>query len=392
MPELSECGLRVNPFEPAASGAPVADEVLHVPEAWATDVRRMLDEMTQGTGVKALVLAGEYGSGKTYLLQWLFRTELPRREIRPFYFDNPGVQFYDLANALLRQVGRKDFAKQLWEFVSPDVSHSQLRLLDDGYEGFIRSHRTRFDKAEAVSALQAAIQRAGISDDEEIAYRLARLVAETPDRPFFEYRDFVAGRPGALVAEGEEAPYFGAILRTLRLAAGTQRVAFLIDEFEEISVGKGLTTRQAHDYLVTIKRLINLTQHENLWLVVAMTPDAKTRMQEIEPALWERFTTQGEYSFQIPPLSAVDAGDLVRNRLRWARQQGYDPPTEMSPFPERLEEALSPATLSSPRRLVKVCFHALSRKMTTPLPFDTGYLSRIEDELYPKPGAAEEQR
>ena len=88
--------------------------------------------------------------------------------------------------------------------------------------------------ADILGKLQGAILKAGICDDEEIAHRLARIVAETPTRPYFEYRDFVAGKRDTLVAEGEEAPYFGAIIRTLRLAGGIRAVVFLIDEFEEV--------------------------------------------------------------------------------------------------------------------------------------------------------------
>ena len=78
-------------------------------------MKNLLDAQQTGQGVKAIVVVGEYGTGKTCLLQWLHREVLPSRQIKSFYFDNPGVQFYDLANMLLRTIGRKEFAKFIWE-------------------------------------------------------------------------------------------------------------------------------------------------------------------------------------------------------------------------------------------------------------------------------------
>jgi hypothetical protein len=231
--------------------------------------------------------------------------------------------------------------------------------------------------------LQNAIQKVGVTSDEEIAYRLARIIAETPTKPYFEYRDFVAGKRDSLVAEGEEAPYFKAVLRTLQLAGGVSAVAFLLDEFEEISLQKRLTRREAHDYLATLKRLINLTQSEDLWLIVAMTPPAAEETQMLEPALWERFTGHGQYQFKIPPFTGDDTVDLVKSRLDAARVEGFTLPNNLFPFPDNLGTALSPATISSPRRLVKVCFYAISDANNAPLPFTYDYLQNIESKVYP---------
>lgn len=325
MPQfLERLGLEFNPFEPSASGTPLSAENLWLPKGWENRLRELLDLLTESVGVKALAIPGEYGSGKTYVLQWLYREELPERRIRPFYFDNPGVQFYDLAESLLRQIGRKDFAKSLWELASVHVDDPfQRNLFSRGYEEYISGYRqsSRTQQRDVINAatyrLQEALLKVDVTSDDEIAYRLARIVAETPTKPYFEYRDFVAGTRETLVAEKEEAPYFTAILKTLRLAEGANAVAFLVDEFEEISLQKRLTRRAAHDYLATLKRLINLGQEEDFWVFVAMTPDSVERSRELEPALWDRFTGDGRYQFEIPALSAGEAVELVRRRLKW---------------------------------------------------------------------------
>jgi hypothetical protein len=153
MPKMEDLGLTVNPFEPAASGAPVGID-LWIPEHWSTSVRRLLDSL-QGQGTKVLVLTGGYGSGKTYLLKWLEEIELPkRRKIKPFYFDNPGGHFYYLADSLLRKIGRKDFAKCLWELASNYVEGYQRSLFTSGFEEYLQARQTKRQQPFVLGQLQ----------------------------------------------------------------------------------------------------------------------------------------------------------------------------------------------------------------------------------------------
>lgn len=173
---LQKFRLHSNPFEPAATGMPLSGD-LSLPETWKTDVQHLLDIHQTGEGVKAIVINGEYGSGKTCLLQWLHRDILPKRQIRSFYFDNPGVQFYDLANMLLRTIGRKDFAKFIWELAGSYVTVPYPRsLFQEGFEEYLsdafRPHRTQPDMT---SPLQKAILNAQVTTDEQIAHCLARM-------------------------------------------------------------------------------------------------------------------------------------------------------------------------------------------------------------------------
>lgn len=383
---LDRLNLRFNPFEPAASGVPIIDG-LWVPKRWESSLQRFLDEMQRTQGAKAFAILGEYGSGKTYLLRWLEREELPKRRIRAFFFDNPGVQFYDLANALMRRLGREEFAKALWEFLDPRLMDFQPTLFGNSFQAWLHSVKKYRREDEAIQELSRKIREKGIADDEEIRHKLARLIVGTYERPYFQYRDFVAGRRGALVPEKEEAPYFSAILRALRLTGGAESVAFLMDEFEEVSLQKRLTKRQAHEYLATMKRLINLTEREQFWIFVAMTPQAAEVTEKLEPALWERFISHGEHRFQIPPLNAEEAEILVARRLAAARPQGDSDVDSLFPFPENLVELLREDIYSSPRRLVKVCSLAIARAASEeiPVPFTAEYLEEIQEELYPRP-------
>ncbi len=275
---LKKLRLDFNPFEPAATGAPLQAK-LSPPNELESRMKGLLRLHQIGSGVKAIVIVGEYGTGKTCLLQWLHNEILPSRQIKSYYFDNPGVQFYDLANALLRSIGRKDFAKFIWELVSPHVSLSyQGDLFRKSFEEYLSVAASPRRQQNITNPLQDAIRKAEITPDEEIAHCLARIVTEVVKKPYFEYRDFIPRLSGSMVPEGEEPRYFRAILKTISQGMGAKAIAFLIDEFEEIGLQKRLTRRAAHDYLATLKRLINLAQSEQIdfWIFMSMTPDMPT--------------------------------------------------------------------------------------------------------------------
>lgn len=373
--------LEFNPFEPSAAGPPLKG-TLSPPLAVAARTRHYLDTHHTGGGARALVVTGEYGTGKTCLLNWLHTDILPSRRIKSFYFGNPGVQFYDLANALLRTIGRKDFAKFIWELAGPFVSMPyQANLFQSGFEEFVASQSQRRRRQDITVPLQDAIREAGITSDEEIAHCLARIVTDAVRKPYFEYRDFVPRQQGSLVAEAEEAPYFSAILKTISMGANARAVAFLIDEFEEIGLQKRLTRRAAHDYLATLKRLINLSQstESEFWIVLSMTPDSYETTVKMDPALAERFADR---VLSIDPLDEDEAIALIESRVVAARSGAADADvTGLFPFPDQMQ--FRPLTYSNPRRLVKTCFYAITHaNEKTELPFSAAYLQDIEDTYY----------
>ena len=387
---LQKLRLDSNPFEPSATGMPLSG-TLSPPKELAKKTIDLLDIHQTGQGVKAIVIVGEYGTGKTCLLQWLHREIFPSRQIKSFYFDNPGVQFYDLANMLLRTIGRKDFAKFIWELAGSNVSvPHQGNLFQEGYEEYLsssfRSGRQGRQR-DITSPLQEAIINADVTTDEQIAHCLARIVTEIVKKPYFEYRDFIPRQQGSVVAEREEAPYFSAILKTIAQGTGAKAISFLIDEFEEIGLQKRLTKRESHDYLATLKRLINLAQSEQVdfWIIMSMTPDAYDTTLKLEPSLGQRFSSQSgqEQVLHIEPLNIDDAFNLMQLRIKEARSKETDEPTGgLFPFPDDI--VFRPNTYSNPRRLVKTCFRAIAQAdADVPLPFTTDYLHRIEDELYP---------
>jgi hypothetical protein len=378
-------GLSYNPFEPAASGPPLSAD-LWIPQQWNAKIQWMLGLVETGKGVKALVIEGEYGSGKTYLMRWLEFSAFPARRIRPFFFDNPGIQFYDLANSLLRQLGRYEFSKALWEYLRPSIGPLQPTFFasKDEFIEWLTVVKRQKRELEARKAIAKALHDKGVTSDEEVAFRLAMMIVDTLEKPFFEYRDFVAGRRDALVAEKEEANYFSAVIRALKMTGNAEGVAFLLDEFDEISFQKRLSRKQALDYLATLKRLLNVASGEDFWLVLSMTPQAAEMSQLLEPALWQRFTGRGKYQFAIPPLNRSEAEELLEVRLRKARIASEKSPF-LWPFSPDVLSSVPPSMYSSPRRLVKTAFYVLTEAAKKRLkgPIDTKFFHEIDSQLYP---------
>ena len=379
---LDRLGWKANPFEPSATGAPRFGRIV-LSQSLRPKTEEIFGTLESGTGPKVVVVVGEYGTGKSSLLDWLRTQWFRPRDFLPYYFSNPGVQFYDLANQLLRMIGRRDFAKLLWELAGPYVNDPfQHNLFSKGFEAYLASHPRRGRSPNITPPLQQAVMEAKITDDEEIAHRLAKIVTAIATTPYFTYQNFVPRQRTSIVAERQEAPYFAAILNTIAHGTGKRGIAFLIDEFEEIGLQKRLTKRAAHDYLATLKRLINLSQSGavEFWLVLSMTPDAYEKTAILESALVERVEVG---RLEMPDMTNRDALRLIRERIRSVRQANANDVASDNLFPFSDELPFGPRTIRNPRRLVKVCFRAIAlADGDQALPFSAEYLSAAEAALY----------
>lgn len=126
---LEKLHLRYNPFEPSATGIGILKD-LWIPDKWLNEIAALFKRVENGQGPRSIIIIGEYGSGKTYLLRWLESNFFPKQTqvLKTFFFENPGVRFYDLANKLFHVLGREDFTKALWEYLRPDLSEAQVTL------------------------------------------------------------------------------------------------------------------------------------------------------------------------------------------------------------------------------------------------------------------------
>ncbi len=383
-----EYKLERNPFPPAATGIDLEKDLdLYIPAAWNRNLEEYYSIISNGTGVKAFPIIGDYGSGKTAFLKGYLRDYLLKKRIKPFYFENPGVRFYDLANTLLRSLGRYEFAKALWERSEVYLKdRAQTRLVPRTFDQMLLKLKTKNERdimaRDIANILKNNIE---ITDDEEIAYRLALMVVETANKPYFEYRDFIAGQKNALVPERVESKYFKCIIRAIIDIYGVNGVAFLIDEFEDVAISKRMSRTKSYEYLATLRQLIDLSMEENLWIITAMTSEAAQTTREMNNALWERFTHNDVTKIQLEPLSSEESKELIIWWLNRARMDGQKYGS-LYPFPDEFLDFLrSRPDLRLPRPLVKSCFIILSKaandNISAPIPIK--FIEDTVNRLYP---------
>lgn len=348
---IQRLGLVRNPFPPATTGTGFLDD-LSLPDRWESELRGLIGELSESQGDRALVIEGGYGAGKTFILHWIQAQVLREYRIRPYFFENPGVAFYDLANRLMRQVGRYEVAKALWEMLYPNTQETHQRLFSLEFRQWLATLRKRTSRDNAIETLSEALKERGLAADEEIVNKLARLIVETGERPYFEYRDFVPRGGRSLVAEQEEPLYFQALVRILGAIADADGIAFLLDEFEDIALARRLNKSQAASYTTTLRRLLDVAQRENLWIILSTTPEGLERTAELDESLVQRFA----HRYRIPELSQDEANWIVAQRLKSARIEEEE---GLHPFSEDALEGLLETSRSSPRRLIKIMWHAI---------------------------------
>jgi len=373
-----------NPFPPAASGINV-DKDLYIPPKWKEKIEEYYETLCHGEGAKAFPIIGEYGSGKTVLLKGHLKIFFENKRIKTIYFENPGVHFYDLANTLMRSLGRYEFSKALWEICKEYLAKKEQKLLFPmSFAQMLSTLRTRTDRENKARELLAVLKYdLHLTDDEEVAYKLGLMIVETASKPYFEYRDFIAGPKGSLVAEREESKYFNAIIKAITKVYDVDGVAFLIDEFEEIAFSKRMTRKQTYEYLATLRSLIEISEKENLWIILAMTEESSETTKDMNPALWQRFTHQEkETMLTLEPLTVEESKELIKwwlNTLREAHQN------TLFPFPEDIEKVLKRPDIRLPRALVRIGFFTLARAEQKEIepPISADFIENLINELYP---------
>lgn len=376
---LQRFGLRYNPFPPATTGVALIDDIA-LPPTWESELRQRLSRLDDSAGEKALAIVGAYGSGKTFILHWIAQEVLPPQRLQPYVFDNPGVAFYDLANRLMREVGRYELSKAIWEMLYKPLPQlqSQLTMVPHQFPDWLSTLRDKDSRNVAIHNLSNAIREWQFTTDEEIANKFARVVVETREKPYYEYRDFVPRTSNSVVAEREEAGYFSTLIRLLLKILEVRGIAFLIDEFEDVALSRRLNRRQTSEYMATLRRLLDTAREENFLLILSMTPEGLDQTSSLDPSLMERFAE----TYTIPALSDTDAYDVIKRRLDGASEEKA---VGLHPFSDDVLSSVKLTTRSSPRRLVKVFWRALAlaadRQQNPPIEAELVRLA--DEELYP---------
>lgn len=375
---LATFGLKFHPFPPAATGTAFAGD-LWIPDSWRKDLDAFFADLSTGSGSKAAAVVGTYGSGKTYVLHWMLENWFKANQIQPFYIANPGVKFYDLADEVFRQLGRYEFSKAVWQALvgAGAELQTQASLFGDTFQHWLNTLNSGAAKREAERQLADALQAQTLSEETEVSFRFAQMIVGTHDRPYYTFRDFIPRSPTSVVAERQEARYFTTLVRILRYSYGVDGIAFLLDEFEDVALGKRLARRQMAEYSSTIRHLLDTAHTEKFWLVVSITPEGWQQTDDQDPALLQRFSKK----LDIQTLNDEDAINLVKHRLEGARESGSG--QGMWPFKEDAVAAIPPASRDTPRKLIRIFWLALASAMRDqiPPPIPTRYVLEAEGRM-----------
>lgn len=383
-----KCGLSRNPFPPATTGIEKdPDTAVWFPSEWTDRFDNIYALLANAKGIKAFPVVGAYGSGKSVFLRHYVTPCFQRNRIKPFYFENPGTQFYDLANAVLQQLGRYEYVKGIWELCRERLDGQTCgQLFPATFDQVLVESDQKSRRAFWAQRLATAIRSIQLTDNETVAYKLAQTVLDTRRRPYFEYRDFVAGHDSSLVAEKLEPLYFRALIRSIIQIYGVDGIAFIIDEFEDVAVQGRLTRNKSSEYLVTLRSLVDFSASENLWIVTAMTPEAEEATKRLTVALWDRFVEFDKNKLDLNPLSRHDAESLLLWWLKTARVPTFDVPNRLFPFAQDTLNAFeNRPDLMYPRRLVKCLFMSLARTVHErgTLPISASDTMGLADQAYP---------
>ena len=384
--------LTQNPFPPAASGlGGILKDKAYVPDGLAHKIDAFYNRMSSNPhGVKIFPIIGEYGSGKTAVLNGYLRFFFEERNIKVIYFDNPGVEFYDLADTLMRALGRYEFAKALWEMSKPylDKKESQPRLFEQSFDDYLSDLKKYEDIYSATTKIQYVLKNElNLTDDDEVAAKIGKLIVETKKKTYFDAKDF-AIRSDSLVPARQEAKFFSAIIKAIIKIYNVCGVAFLIDEFEEIAISEIISKQKKYSYFTTMRRLVDFAEVENLWIAVSMTNDAKATFVKENPALWQRFSNKEDSTICLEPF---DQGQIKEWLIWWLnryRIKGKDSSHYNKPFPFQNgfeEPFMQDASRRVPRILVKSFFHVLAEAQQLSLEpegFTAGFIDRVLDKIF----------
>ena len=383
---LKSAELTKNPFPPAATGMGGALEIyknIYLPPEQSQAITDFYSQASHGSGVKVFPIIGAYGAGKSAVLKGYMQTFFESKNIKVFYFDNPGVEFYSLAESMMRALGRYEFSKGLFELCKQYIKRNSL--FEITFEDILADVYNQHDQNNFINELGTIVlNNLKLTNDEEIAHKLACIVVDTYRKRYFERKDFMPSNVKSVVSESHEDKFFHAIISSIIKIYNVDGVAFLIDEFEEITFSKGMTKSKTYEYLSTFRRLIDLSEKVSLWVVVAMTPEALEQTKAMNNALVARFV---DIKIKIE-LNPFAEGNIV-NWLKWWLNTARIPDSRYNdtifPFPAEFAQQMAEhVDRCYPRKLVKTCFAILAdaEENNLKVPLSSDYTSQMIKQLF----------
>lgn len=400
----TQVGLSRNPF-PASGIPPASPSILPYPSVYQ-QIKDFVVSFLRSRNSRGLILLGDYGTGKTYHLQWI-RTLLvarPEVPIRVVSVETPGLEPYDLVREILAQVGDQELAKAVWALALP-ILREQIRVQGQRFfqqfaegkvrgkggrllplesagmeiplvtvdEGMFRDYRdflSSFDRSGVLSREKLRdwfvphFYRSrrdgglGVTANAAVAREIVNLcfLSGAPALQSWE-RLTVPGSGGLFPARGE--PEFLQTILRLLVSTGVEYFVLLLDEFEKVPLMVTMTQREMNRYLDTVRMLADQGWQEEAlpfaW-VIASHDDAWDLVRNtLNQALAERFPAEVHLPRSTDP--AV-ARYLISQHLMLVRVD-QEPENSLAPFPDNLVDLIPAQHRHTPRDLLTLCYHLL---------------------------------
>ena len=383
---LANLLLSANPFpvasissqELALSFPPIDDQ------HWAT-VNRFLQATISGKRYSGLLVAGDYGFGKSHFLRWFEHTvnDLGKGYLVAYYVQDPGRSPRELLFAFTRAIGEESLRKCIWylvlgkirEELKKDPRKIQMKLFTKptgevdlkryakegdlgrsmlsetaltNFQVFLEAYDKLFgDRANLQSYVESVLR--GITKSLDVSRLLASFALEqeyTSDEAWSALTSIE--RKGALAVSPSE--HFKALL-TLLKQTGLVQIYLLIDEFEDTTAIR-LPPRQRGEYAASLRTLID-THLTDFSLVIACTRKGVDQLKSVYPAFVERFN----YRIDLKPLDLEEAKKLILSYLDLARR-GTDFEShagKLDPFEEDAIKKILSSTGGNPRTVLTLC-------------------------------------
>ena len=411
--DYSIVGLKFNPFPPAAvprypflpplDGEARSTIANFIGSTYSTYEKKDFGEYA------GLTIVGDYGMGKTHLMQYiqLAISYLNKNEKDTFsaatcFVDRPEDSPQRVVHHIVEQIGLDTIRKYIWMILidefrkdedgfydkfKPPKTTLLIRSVEDwkkifeeqklfaepirsNYLEFIKKFREIEGNLKLLQEEAREIIKKKIVPDDTLADRYLSLIF--PEKKADTSWEILAGYISAKDLQRKEVDFLNSIVRILR-ENGFNLVYVFIDEFEDVSKLKGV---KLTNYLNTLTTLIN---NERRWAVItSLTEDALEIIKMESIPLYDRLTS---YKVELKPLDEKGANQLAINYLNLAKDKKKE---LIYPFTEELIKEILRRSEGNYRSFIrfahKVIEYAVRNTVAPPL--TVKILEEIRDVAY----------
>lgn len=401
--DYSILGLKFNPFPPA--GIPRHPSLPPLDESVRDKIREFIistyqhyeeEEIGEYAG---LTIVGDFGNGKTHLMQHLkFLIEQLNKSKKinfsaiACFIDRPEDAPQRVIHKLIEQIGLDVLRKFVWQIILEELEKKGIDEFKKGYElpqlsilpqnwkklfeepiksnpiQFINEFKKYGGDIKNLQGKAKEILKKKVISDESLIDRYLNLL-------FVEKRtdiswDTLAGYVSSRDLRRKEVHFLNSIVKILR-KNGYKMLYVFIDEFEDLSK---LRSAKFSDYVLVLNTLINNERH---WaVVVSLTEDALNRIQEESPPLYDRLTT---WKITLKPLDNNRAKRLIVNYLNLAKENEKD---ILNPLSESLLKEMYNKSGGNYRSFIRLAHRIIeySRANNIAPPLNSCIIEKVEGE------------